>query len=84
MALMLKHQTVQEFIDRFREAYRDSDKELLVQLARWLLVRIVANDITDAQCRNSFNMGVVAWTTLKSKMQDWVNKYDSVQSARGE
>ena len=84
MALLLKHQTQQEFIDRFREAYRNSDKEQLVQLARWLLARIAANDITDTQCRNAFNMGVVAWTALKNKMQNWVNNYDSVQTAQGE
>jgi hypothetical protein len=55
-----------------------------VQLARWLLARIAANDITDNQCRNAFGLTVLQWTTLKNKMQDWVNKYNSVQTAQGE
>ena len=84
MALLLKHQTQQEFIQRFRQAYQESDKERLVQLAKFILARIVAGDVTDTQCRNVFNLTVNQWNTLKTKMQTWVDNYNSVQSAVGE
>jgi len=84
MALLLKHQTAAQFIARFREAYRNADRERLVQLARFILARIAAGDITDAQCRNAFNLTSAQWTNLKTKMQNWVTAHNSIQSAVGE
>ena len=84
MALLLKHQTAAEFVARFREAYRNSDRERLVQLARFVLSRIAAGDITDAQCRTAFGLSAAQWTTLKTKMQNVVTAANSVQSAVGE
>ena len=84
MALLLKHQTAAQFIARFREAYRNADRERLVQLARFILARIAAGDITDAQCRNAFNLTAAQWTNLKTKMQNWVTAHNSIQSAVGE
>lgn len=84
MAIALKHQTAVQFIARFREAYRNADKERLAQLARWLLNRIAAGDITDTQARNAFGLTVNQWNTKKTQMTDLVAKYDAVQSAQGD
>lgn len=84
MALALKHQTAAEFIARFREAYRNADKERLARLAKWLMARIAAGDITDAQARNAFNLTVAQWGTLKTKVTNLVANYDAVQAAKGE
>ena len=84
MALLLKHQTAQDFIARFREAYRNADRERLVQLARFVLSRIQSGDITDLQCRNAFGLNVTQWNTLKAKMQNFVTASNTVQSAVGE
>ena len=84
MALILKHQTAAQFIARFREAYRNSERERLVQLARFILARLAAGDITDAQCRSAFNLTTTQWNNLKTKMQNWVTAANSVQSAVGE
>jgi hypothetical protein len=84
MALLLKHQTAAEFVARFREAYRNSDRERLVQLARFVLARIAAGDITDAQCRNAFGLNATQWTALKTKMTNLVTAANTVKSAVGE
>lgn len=84
MALLLKHQTVQEFVARLREAYRDSQRERLIQLAKFVLARVQAGDITDAQCRTAFGLNASQWTALKTKMQNAVNAWTAVQAAQGE
>lgn len=84
MALNLNHQTAAQFIARFREAYRDADKERLVRLMKWLLARIAAGDITDTQARNAFGLTVNQWNTKKTQMQDLIAKHDAVQAAQGD
>jgi hypothetical protein len=84
MALILKHQTAADFIARFREAYRNADRDRLVQLARFVLARIAAGDITDAQCRTAFGLNTTQWNALKTKMQNYVTAANTVQSAVGE
>lgn len=84
MPLVLKHQTAAEFIARFREAYRSADKEQLAKLAKWLLARIAAGDITDTQARNAFGLTVNQWNTKKTAITDLVAKYDAVQAAQGD
>ena len=84
MALLLKHQTAQEFIARFRDAYRDADRERLVQLAKFVIARIQAGDITDAQCRSAFGLNTTQWNNLKTKMQNFITASNTVQSAVGE
>ncbi len=84
MALILKHQTAQEFIARFRAAYRNAERERLVRMANFLLSRIQSGDITDAQCRTAFGLTVTQWNNLKTKMQNYVTAYNTTQSAVGE
>lgn len=84
MSLLLKHQTAAQFISRVRERYRNAFWEELIIIARWVLNKLESGDITDSQCRNAWNKTILEWTALKTKMQNWVNNYDSVQSAQGE
>jgi hypothetical protein len=84
MALLLKHQTAEQFIARFREAYRNSDRERCIQLARFVISRIQAGDITDAQVRNAFGLNTTQWNNLKTKMNSWITAQNTVQSAVGE
>ena len=84
MALLLKHQTAEQFVTRLREAYRNSERERLVLIAKWLLARIQAGDITDAQCRTAFGLSVTQWNALKTKMTNAVTAYTTVQAAQGE
>jgi len=84
MALLLKHQTVSQFVARFREAYRDSDRERCVQLAKFIVARIQSGDLTQTQVRNAFGLTTTEWNVLKSKMQTWIDAYNLLQSAVGE
>ena len=84
MALLLKHQTAEQFIARLREAYRNSERERLVLIAKWLLARIQAGDVTDAQCRTAFGLNVTQWNALKTRMQTAVTAYNAIQAAQGE
>ena len=84
MAILLKHQTVEQFVSRFREAYRNAEKERVIQLAKFIISRIQAGDITDAQCRTAFGLNVTQWNNLKTKMQNWITASNSIQTAIGE
>jgi hypothetical protein len=84
MALLLKHQTASQFVARFREAYRNAERERLVQLAKFIISRIQSGDITDAQCRTAFGLNTTQWNTLKTKMQNFVTANTTIQSAQGE
>lgn len=84
MALILKHQTVEAFIARVRQAYRDGNSEQLVKIARFLIARVQAGDVTDAQLRTAFSLNTTQWNTLKTKMQALINADNTVKSAVGE
>lgn len=84
MALMLKHQTAAQFIARFREAFRNGERERCIQLAKFVISRIQAGDITDAQCRTAFGLNVTQWNALKTKMNNWITAHNTVNSAIGE
>ena len=84
MALLLKHQTAEAFIARVRQAYRDGDSPKLVAIARFIIARIQAGDITDAQCRTAFGLNTTQWNNLKTKMQNLITADNAVRSAVGE
>lgn len=84
MALTLNHQTAAEFVTRFREAYRKANKERLARLAKWLLDRIAAGDITDTQARNAFGLNVTQWNNKKTAMQALVDKWIAIETAAGD
>lgn len=84
MALLLKHQTVSEFVTRMRAAYRDGDAARVLRVAKFIIGRIQAGDITDAQCRNAFGLTVNQWNNLKVKMNNLIDADIIVRSAVGE
>ncbi len=84
MALILKHQTAEAFIARVRAAYRDGNRETLVKIAHFIIARIQAGDITDAQCRAAFGLNVTQWNNLKTKMQNLIAAENMLASAVGE
>jgi hypothetical protein len=84
MALLLKHQTAAQFVARFREAYRNSERERCVQLAKFVIARIQAGDLTDTQVRNAFGLTTTQWNTLKTKMNNRITAWNTLQAAVGE
>lgn len=84
MALLLKHQTVAQFVARVRESYRSRDRDKLVKIARWILAALNRGDITDANCRAAFGLNTTQWNNLKAKMTTLVNASNTIQGAVGE
>jgi hypothetical protein len=84
MALILKHQSVEAFVARVRAAYREGNPETILKIARFLIARVQAGDITTAQIRSAFGMNAAQWTTLRDKMLALVAADNAVKSAVGE
>jgi F0F1-type ATP synthase delta subunit len=84
MALLLKHQTVEAFVARVRAAYRDGRPERVVAIARFIVSRVQAGDITVAQVRAAFGLTSAQWTALRTKMENLIAADNAVKSAVGE
>lgn len=77
-------QTGAELAARFRAAYKDASQLRAAQMAWWLIERITAGDITDAQARNAFGLTLAQYTPLKARMTTLHDQYAAVMAARGE
>lgn len=84
MALLLREQNRDQFLQRFREAFRVADGERYLQLARFALNKLQSGDITDAEFRSKFGKTVAEWNSLKGRMNAALNGYNAFMSARGE
>lgn len=84
MALILKHQTPAAFISKVRQAYRDGNSDQLVIISKFLIARVQAGDVTEAQLRTAFGLNTAQWNTLKAKMQALITAHNTVKSAVGE
>jgi hypothetical protein len=84
MALVLKHATLAQLGEAFRERYRSSSREECARLAKWLIARVADGTFTETQVRNFFGLNVSQWNDLKARMQALIAHYDAVQAAQGE
>lgn len=62
----LNHQTGAQFAARLREAVRSASQGRACYLAWWLLRRITAGNVTDAQCQTAFGLNSTQWNNLKT------------------
>lgn len=53
-------------------------------MAKWLLARVAAGDVTDVEARSAFGMNTTQWNSAKVRMTNLVANFDAVQNARGE
>lgn len=84
MPLNLKHQTAAQFAARLRERYRGASREEAARVATWVLNRIEAGDLTDAQVRNAFGLTTTQYNAMKARMTSLRTAWLAVQSAQGE
>jgi len=80
MALELKHQSEDQFIERLGVAYRAAYRGQRVPLSRFVISRIAVGDITDAQCQVAFGLNPREWRELKRKMQRLITAANTVQN----
>lgn len=84
MALLLKHQTVEELVSRIRTLWRDGTPQDRVKIARAVISRLQAGDFTDAQFRVAFSLNASQWNTLKTKMNNLISASNTVEYSTGE
>lgn len=84
MAIALKHATSAQLAAAFRERYRKATGLEAGRLARWLLNRIADGTWTDAQVRNAFELTVVQYNALKTRLTEKATRYDAVIAEVGE
>ena len=84
MALNLQHQTLAQFLVRFRARFKGASKSEACRLAVVIIGYIDAGDVTDAQMRSVFGLTAGQWTTLKAKLNALKSTHDAVQAAGGE
>jgi hypothetical protein len=84
MALLLKHQTVERFVARVREAYREGPPEKIVRIARFIEARLQSGDLTAAQLRAAFGLNATQFSALRTRMQALIAADNTVRAAQGE
>lgn len=77
-------QTMTAFLQAMRAAYKASDRADTCRLAWWLLRRIAAGQITDAQCQTAFGRTATQWTNFKTNtLTPQSNAWAAVIAATG-
>jgi len=85
MALNLQHQTAAELAAKIRTRFRDSSREEAARIAYWLIERINAGDITDAQCESAFGVSPAQWANFKTnKLVPMHDAWAAIRAAAGE
>ena len=80
----LRFQTGAQALARFRSAFRNAQREEVCRLARWILARNSAGQITDAQMQSAFNMNAAELALFKLRLATIRDALNSVEGARGE
>lgn len=85
MALVLRYQTAAQFAARLRAKWRESSRAECARIAWWMMQRVQAGDVTQAQLRNAFDLTQAQWNSLRdNKLIPLANAWQSVLDARGE
>lgn len=77
-------QTMTAFLQAMRAAYKASNNADTCRIAWWLLRRIAAGQITDAQCQTAFGRNASQWTSFKTNtLTPQSNAWAAVIAAAG-
>ncbi len=82
--MRLQQQTSAELAVRFRARFRESTGVECARLVSWLLERIAAGDLTDAQVRAAFGLTLAQYTNMKTRMSALRDQWLAVSGAGGE
>lgn len=84
MAIVLRHATLTQLGNAFRERYRSARGQEAARLARWLLARISDSTFTDAQVRTFFGLTQTQYNQMKTRMQSLADSLSAVDAGVGE
>lgn len=79
-----QHQTPAQLLGRLRERYRGASREQAARIASWLMDRLDAGQVTDAQLQSAFGLTAAQWSALKTRMRNIRTAFLAVQLAQGE
>ncbi len=82
--IVAQQQTLNQLAQRLRAYYQTSQRDECARIAAWIIARLEAGMLTDAQMRNVFNLTAAQWTTLRAKLVVLRDHYIAVDAARGE
>jgi hypothetical protein len=83
-ALNLQWQTAAELAARFRARYRDATGIDAAKLAYWLIERVIANDLSDAQMEDAFGLTATEYNSVAARMSALHDSWANVLGAQGE
>lgn len=83
-AIVVVHQTLGQLAQRLRTYFQASERFECGRVARWIMNRLDAGHITEAQMRNAFGLTALQWSNLRAKLVDLRTQYNAVDAARGE
>lgn len=84
MPISLKHASLVQLGQVFRERFREARGLEAGKLSRWILNRITDGTFTDTQVRNFFGLTVTQYNQLKTRLQEKASRYDAVIQDSGE
>lgn len=84
MALILKHQTRNQFRARLRADMRDSLGNRTVHLADRIMALISAGDLSDAEMRAEFGLTNQQWNNAKARFNALIDARRTLRAAQGE
>lgn len=84
VAIVVVHQTLVQLAQRLRAYFLTSERFECARVARWIMNRLDAGHITEAQMRNAFGLTALQWSNLRAKLVDLRTQYNAVDAARGE
>lgn len=82
--LVLVHQSKEQFMERFRNRYRESSGLETIRQSTWLIDRLDDGDFTDAQVMTSFNFKTSELVSFKARLNNWRSIFRQIRSAIGE
>ena len=82
--LELKHQSKEQFLERFRNRYRESSGLETIRQSSWLADRLDDGDFTDDQVRSSFKFKTSEMVSFKARLNSRRATLRQIRSAIGE
>jgi hypothetical protein len=83
-ALNLQWQTTEELAARFRARYAGASGIDAAKLAYWLIERVIASDLTDAQMEVAFGLTPTEYNSVAARISALHDSWANVLAAHGE
>lgn len=80
MALILKHQTIEQFLTRFKRRFENADHMQQAKLSVWLDEKQSSGDIAAKQIESAFSLSTAGKDSFMQKVKALSDSYKAVQA----